>query len=191
MITHAIFDLDGVLLDTERLSIEGTTTMLQKCGISVPRDYGYKIAGLNGPSLVTRLKMDFNLSHVSGETLLKLYRQEFTNAIERRGVSTINGAIELTAGMRAMGMGIGIASNSSRKFFKLKTKEYQGWFRMFDTIVLADDPRKPKPKPAPDLYLLAAADMHAKPENCLVFEDSDVGVQAAIAAGMQVIKINT
>ena len=62
---------------------------------------------------------------------------------------------------------------------------------MFDTIVLADDPRKPKPKPAPDLYLLAAADMHAKPENCLVFEDSDVGVQAAIAAGMQVIKVNT
>jgi len=72
--------------------------------------------------------------------------------------------------------------------FELKTQRHP-WFAHFDAIVCGDDPLVKNPKPAPDIFLAAARDLGAAPADCLVFEDSPFGVEAARAAGMQVIAL--
>jgi pseudouridine-5'-monophosphatase len=60
---------------------------------------------------------------------------------------------------------------------------------LFSAVVTGDDPRLAEGKPAPDIFLLAAADLGAQPSGCLVVEDSPAGVEAALRAGMQVIAL--
>jgi pseudouridine-5'-monophosphatase len=61
--------------------------------------------------------------------------------------------------------------------------------KLFDYIVLGDDPAVQKGKPAPDIFIIAAKRMRAEPDQCLVFEDSPSGVQAACAAGMSLVAV--
>jgi pseudouridine-5'-monophosphatase len=79
-----------------------------------------------------------------------------------------------------------VATSSERTLYDLKTASH-AWFDAFDAVVCGDDPRVLARKPAPDIFLVAAAELRASPEQCLVFEDSPAGVEAALAAGMRVI----
>ena len=73
--------------------------------------------------------------------------------------------------------------------FELKTTRHREWFSTFSAIILGDDPRVRRGKAAPDIFLVAAEALGANPLDCLVVEDAPAGVQAARAAGMQVIAI--
>lgn len=101
---------------------------------------------------------------------------------------------------RVPGMQVALASSSHRANFHLKTNHMQELFSVFgeDRRVLGDDPRIPKGKgkPAPDIYLLALecinkglkdGEEKIEPEECLVFEDAVLGVEAGLRAGMQVV----
>jgi len=92
--------------------------------------------------------------------------------------------------LRARGVPQAVATSSSRFFFDLKTRRHAAWFsEVFDVVVTGDDARLQHSKPAPDIFLLAARDLGAEPASCVVFEDAPVGVEAARAAGMQVIAV--
>jgi len=82
-----------------------------------------------------------------------------------------------------------VATSSSRPLFELKTRRHREWFRTFDVIVCGDDPRCVRGKPAPDIFLVAAAELGARPAACVVVEDSPAGVAAGRAAGMQVVAV--
>src|SRR5690242_7759004 len=82
-----------------------------------------------------------------------------------------------------------VASSSSRAMFELKTVRHRDWFSRFASIVLGDDARIRHGKPAPDLFLVAAAAMGASPASCVVVEDAPAGVEAARNAGMAVIAV--
>ena len=82
-----------------------------------------------------------------------------------------------------------MATSSDRFYFELKITRHQEWFKIFQCVVLGDDPEIRHGKPAPDIFLLAATRLHANPAHCLVFEDSPAGVEAARAAGMFVIAV--
>jgi pseudouridine-5'-monophosphatase len=99
------------------------------------------------------------------------------------------GARELCAGLAAIGVPQAVATSSSRRFFALKTSQHAEWFASFAAIVVGDDPRLARGKPAPDIFLLAAQDLGADPSDCVVIEDSPVGLEAARAAGMQVVAV--
>ena len=82
-----------------------------------------------------------------------------------------------------------VASSSSTASYRLKTAHHSGLFSMFDAVVLGDDRRVQKAKPAPDIFLVAAACLGQKPEDCLVVEDAPLGVTAGRTAGMSVLMV--
>jgi len=100
------------------------------------------------------------------------------------------GARALTDALRTRGIPMALATSSARAFFELKATRHRAWFAaMFPVVVTGDDPRLTHAKPAPDIFLLAARELGADPAGCLVVEDSPAGVEAARAAGMQVLAV--
>jgi HAD superfamily hydrolase (TIGR01509 family) len=96
------------------------------------------------------------------------------------------GALELLAALRERAIPIGLATNSGREF-ATRALRAAGVYDRFDAVLSAEDVEHPKP--APDVYLAAAAAVGADPEDCVALEDSETGVAAARAAGMTVIGV--
>jgi pseudouridine-5'-monophosphatase len=99
------------------------------------------------------------------------------------------GARELVATLAGLGVPQAVATSSSRRFFELKTMRHAAWFATFAAIVVGDDARIGRGKPFPDIFLLAAQELGARPEHCVVVEDSPAGIAAARAAGMRAIGV--
>ncbi len=104
--------------------------------------------------------------------------------------SEIDGAQEFTHFLDRKGIAMGVATSSPFHHLQMKTaKRHSEWFKIFKTIVAGDDPQLEKLKPSPDIFLLAAERMKVAPQDCVVFEDAPAGVEAALAAGMQVVAL--
>jgi pseudouridine-5'-monophosphatase len=99
----------------------------------------------------------------------------------------IPGAIELVEKLQPR-LPLAIATSSSQELCAIKLNG-KPWVKCFSTIVFGDDIRVRKLKPAPDIFLLAAEELKVPASACLAFEDSPAGVEAAIAAGMQVVAV--
>ena len=101
----------------------------------------------------------------------------------------MRGAESFTRALAARRIPQAVATSSERRLFELKTLAHSRWFAVFHSIVTGDDPRVLAGKPAPDIFLRAAADLGVEAVDCLVFEDAPAGVTAARSAGMQVIAL--
>ena len=184
--THAIFDLDGVLLDTERFYTEATQAIVGRFGKTF--DWSIKGNMVGRPALesarylVQALALPISAEQYLGERE-SLLRELFAHAEPCRG------ARELTAALAAAGVTLGVATSSERLHYDIKTRRHREWFRMFTSVIVGDDARLKRGKPAPDIFLLAAADAGVDAAQCVVVEDSPAGVAAAHAAGMQAIAV--
>lgn len=185
-ITHVIFDLDGLLLDTEPIHAQVNQTLVNRYGKTLSELAKFKIAGRNA----------FDSAQILVEMLElpltpQVYLQERDKLIAKLlpDAQPLLGAVRLTQHLYQHQVPQAIATSSSRRSFNLKTTHYQDWLALFDCIVLGDDPAIKQGKPAPDIFLLAAQRLKALPEQCLVFEDSLAGMEAACAAGMSVVAV--
>lgn len=182
-----IFDLDGVLLDTEPLYTQATQEIVAEHGAvfdwSVKGDMIGRSALDGAEYLVDRLGIRASLSP---EEYLRRRKPRldalFPTARE------ITGARAFVEELLASGVPLGLATSSERYQFELKTSRH-GWFDGFRAVVCGDDPRIGALKPAPDIFLVTAAELRESPEDCLVFEDSLAGVESARRAGMQVVAL--
>jgi pseudouridine-5'-monophosphatase len=184
--THVIFDMDGVLLDTERLYTQATQQIVGRFGKTF--DWSVKGNMIGRPALDSaRYLVDALALPLSAEAYLEERAVIFEELMPT--AAPMPGARALTDALVARGVPIAVASSSSRAMFELKTTRHREWFSTFTAIILGDDPRVRQGKPAPDIFLVAAEAMGANPRDCLVVEDAPAGVQAARAAGMRVIAI--
>ena len=130
--------------------------------------------------------------------MARLAHQSQTYLLERNAILknllpdalAMPGAVTLTKSCFKKHIPQAIATSSDRAFFDVKSQQHRGWFEnVFALVVTSDDPSVKKGKPAPDIFLSAANKLKATPNQCLVFEDSPAGVQAAINAGMMVVAV--
>ena len=186
MITHIIYDMDGLLLDTESLHEKVNKEVAQRYGKTFDKTTKIAIAGRptldSARILVKTLKLPVTAEEYLIERNRLLYPLYQTAA-------ALPGTVTLTQHLANAKIPQVIASSSSRRHFDMKTVNHQEWLKIFDQVTLGDDPAITQGKPAPDIFLLAAKRLNAKPENCLVFEDSIAGMNAAIAAEMNVVAI--
>ena len=181
-----IFDMDGVLLATERFYTEVTQTIVGRWGKTFDWSVKANMIGRPGRDSARYLVETLALPITADEYLVE--RESMLEALFPQAVA-MAGARELTATLAARGVPQAVATSSGRRLFELKTSRHRDWFRVFDAVVLGDDPRLHRGKPAPDIFLLAADELGVDPATCLVVEDATVGVAAAHAAGMQVIAV--
>lgn len=181
-----IYDLDGVLLDTEPFYTQVTQEIVGRFGKRF--DWSVKSKMIGRPSLesarllVAALELPITPEQYLSERALRL------EALFRAS-PPMRGAESFTRAMAERQVPQAVATSSERRLFELKTLAHARWFALFQSIVTGDDPRVLAGKPAPDIFLRAAADLGVAAHDCLVFEDAPAGVTAARAAGMQVIAL--
>lgn len=186
-ITAVIFDMDGLLLDTEGIYTEVTQIISDRYG-GKKFDWSLKqnTIGLGARDLAT---------YIIGALELPLSIEEYLEARtplmnERFPLAkAMPGAEALVRHLSANRVPIAVGTSSSRHFFDLKTTLHKDLFALFDTVVTADDPQVGAAKPAPDIFLVAAQRLGIPPAQCMVFEDSPFGITAAKAAGMLAIAV--
>jgi pseudouridine-5'-monophosphatase len=182
-VTHVIFDLDGVLLDTEPIYTLGTRQIAERWG----KAYGWELKA----ELMGRAPLEGARRVV--ETLgLPITPDEYLRQRDLivedmfPAAHPVDGAPELVAALDRRGLPLGIATSSERRLFGLKVRNH-AWLGVIRVVVCGDDAGAGRHKPAPDIFLRVAGALGAEPTACLVFEDSLAGVTAARAAGMQVV----
>ena len=183
--SHVIFDLDGVLLDTEKLYTQATQAVVGEFGKIF--DWGLKSQMMGRHELdAARLLVATLELPISAEEYLQrqlpIAQQLFRVATE------VPGAEAFVRGLHDNGQVLAVGTSSTLALFELKTGHHP-WFSLFSAVVSGDHPDVRALKPAPDIFLAAARAISAKPAHCLVLEDSPAGVSAARAAGMAVIAI--
>lgn len=174
-----IFDCDGVLVDSERISHEVLLAMLQEFGVSMTLDQA--LDRFMGTSMQRCLELVGQLlGGAPPAGFLDNFRQRSFEAFNAQLVP-VPGIVEL---LDALTLPCCVASNGPRAKMLLTLGKTGLLPRFTGRLFSADDVARPKP--APDLFLHAAASLQAQPGACVVVEDSPTGVAAAKAAGMVV-----
>lgn len=171
-----IFDFDGVLVDTMPAHFASYRDALAEVGVPLDRDRFYYQAGMTGRE---QIRFFCQQAGVQADVERIYARKNELAPRHQHLVTPIPRNLELLRALHAAGIRTAIASGSSRPSI-LPVMERFGI--EVDAVVSAEDVSRGKPHP--DLFLRAAAKLGAAPESCTVVEDSEVGIQAALAAGM-------
>ena len=177
-----IFDCDGTIADTMPLHYKAWQTALGPHAQFFPETVFYELAGMPSAQIVTllnerhRCNMDVDAVSHYKEELFQQYLPEVTV------IAPVAEIVKLYHGRLPMA----VATGGTRRNC-VRTLELLNLAQYFQAVVTADE--VPHGKPDPDIFLEAARRLKIDPEKCLVFEDADLGVQAARSAGMAVIDI--
>src|SRR4051794_1761829 len=180
----AVFDCDGLLLDTESAWTRGEEVLYRRHGREFTIEHKRELLGTSGPrarALFERHLGQPGRGHELAAELLDLVFAEVARAAPPQP-----GAREVVAALRAAGVPLGLASNSPTALVELALR-VAGLDDAFDSVLTAEDVEHPKP--APDVYLASCRALGAEPGRAIALEDSHTGVGAAVAAGMFVIGV--
>ena len=185
MIEAIVFDMDGLLFDSERIvqrswEEAGNQLGLKHMGETIYHTLGMNLAGRNHYFRNTIAK-DFPC-----EEFAKQARIWFYKIVNEEGLPMKNGARELLEYGKANGYRMAIAT-SSRREYALKNLKAAKIYDFFDAGVFGDMVQHAKPDP--EIYLKACDSIGAAPANCIALEDAPAGIRAAYAAGMKPIMI--
>ncbi|QQS19433.1 HAD family phosphatase [Candidatus Saccharibacteria bacterium] len=179
-----IFDMDGVLIDSEPIFEQHLQVFLLSLGIEDPSKLTHNLKGVSSKNVSRLIIETFELDYQVDELIAlsrKAYMQHLNNL---SALPSIPGAVKLVKSLAAAGHPLALASSASAARIDLFLKKL-GLKRYFPVIACGDDVEHSKP--APDIFLLAAARLGVDPANCVVVEDAENGVQAAKTAGMKCI----
>ena len=180
-----IFDLDGLLADTEIISLKVYQELLEDFRIPFTEEtYSREYSGHREEENVQRFLDTYDLPWNFDQTLEKVY--ELEARILAKGVNLKKGAKNLLAFLQREGIPIALATSSVESRARM-ILDSNGILSLFDHLVFAKDVKQSKPYP--DIFLKACIDLNVLPENCLVLEDSEAGIEAAYRAGIPVICI--
>jgi beta-phosphoglucomutase len=180
-----IFDLDGVIVDSMPMHTYSWKLYLERHGIDAP-ELVEKMHGRRNDEIVAEfwgndLSTEENFRH--GAAKEALWREMMAPVLESHLVPGVRSFLER---YREAPIALGTNAEPANATFVLGRANLGGMFK-----AIVDGMQVAKPKPWPDVYCRAADLLGVEPSNCIVFEDSPAGVQAARAAGMRVVGIRT
>lgn len=185
MLKAVLFDMDGLMFDTERL----TAKIWDQLG----NEFGYgKVSAIMPETMGVR-------SDLSGEIFYRRFGQNFpydkfiektkilsTQYVNEHGIPLMPGLFQLLEYLKASGLATAVATSTSRKRAMMYLNK-AAVIPYFNKIICGDMVEKSKPDP--DIYLKTAAALNIEPQECAVLEDSPNGAAAGIAAGMKTIMV--
>lgn len=182
---NVIFDMDGVIFDTERLFIECIRPAAEKYGLVGVEDVARECIGLTDVETKRLMRERFG-----EEAPLEAVDQEvfriFQKRYEEEGLTVKKGAAELLEYLKEAGVRIAIGSSTEHDIVEMELRD-AGLLQYFDVLACGDMVECSKPEP--DVFLLAAELLGAAPEDCIIIEDSFNGVTAARRAGGTVFMV--
>lgn len=185
MIKAIVFDMDGLMFDTERLTVQAWDYAGEKIGIGKMGHMVYKTLGMNIESSRKIFIQEYG-NKIVEEDLTDYAREFFNNYFNEYGMPLKTGLIELLSYLKDNDYKIAVTTSSNKKtalnhFKRANLSEY------FDVIVCGDMIKNSKP--APDIYLKASELLGFMPSECLALEDSPNGIRSAFSAGLKPVMI--
>jgi HAD superfamily hydrolase (TIGR01509 family) len=178
-----IFDCDGTLIDSEMINASALQSVLEPLGVNIPlEDLHQRFAGFDNASVLRQLNDETDVRFpLDFEAQMQSATYEFVAGLAK----PMPWANEVVTALAEAGIVLGVASNSTFRDVEkmLKKADLRNYFgmRIATRDVVA------APKPAPDVYILAATLSNTVPRDCVAIEDSPAGIAAARTAGMNVI----
>ena len=183
-IQGVIFDMDGLMFDTERLFSHYWTDACRDYGIPRKEEFVQAVRGSSGEKMLACVRRYYGKELDAHAFCRRCY--EYVDEYLKTTVPKKKGLDELLAWLKARGLPAAVASSTYRSLVErnLRTAGVEEYFRK---VVTGDQVEHGKP--APDIFLLAARQLGLAPGNCLVLEDSFNGVRAGAAAGCVTVMI--
>ena len=176
-----IFDMDGTLVDTERLGFKGWDLAAAELGADVPHELAVSFVGHNEPAVLAMLTDAIGDADLA-RRVFDLHWQKRRELAETE-LEAKPGALDALRTLKAEGYRLAVASSSGREIIEINLSRAD-MLDYFDAITAGTEVENGKP--APDIFLLAAQKLGVEPARAAVIEDSPNGVRAGHAAGMQV-----
>jgi beta-phosphoglucomutase len=189
LIKACIFDLDGVIVDTARYHYLAWKKLAKELGVDLTLEDNERLKGVSRMrSLEIILEIGgITLNDHEKERLANKKNEWFVDYVDRMAPEEIYPGVKgMLRSMRALGFKIALASSSKNAKTVIQLLHIRD---EFDTIV--DGTMITHTKPHPEIFLKAASQLGIAPENCVVFEDAEAGIAAAIAAGMKCVGVGS
>ena len=188
-----IFDMDGLLVETESIHMRAFDEFLRRNGVSPPPGYAAGLVGLSIADNIETIKRDFRLP--GGNAALARERNAlYLEILEASRIEPLPGVAETFEYASAHGLKRAVCSSSERAQLDVVLPRLLDALKVaakpaefFDAIVSGDGIGRLKP--APDIYLACAKALGLAPAECVAFEDSPFGVEAAVGAGMHAVAV--
>ncbi|MFC4597862.1 HAD family hydrolase [Cohnella hongkongensis] len=178
-----IFDMDGVIIDSEPLHFEVDIETMRHLGAAITQEELERFVGMTNPEMWKIIREERSLPQTVDEIIAYQLAAKI-KALRESAYTPIDGILELLNGLKSRGIPAGIASSSPRSFI-LEVLAKFDIASFFSCVVSGEEVHRGKP--APDVYLEAARQLGVDPRRCVVLEDSRHGIAAAKAAGMACI----
>lgn len=185
MLKAFIFDVDGTLLDTERIYMQAWKDAAAELGYDMPMNLLRKTRAVNAREAARIFETEIG-NGFSYEKTRPIRVRIAEEIIERESPILMPGVLELLKFLKQKGIRLAVASSTNTKTTKehLAINGIEDWF---EVIVGGDMIERGKPNP--DIFLKAAELLGETPENCIVVEDSPAGIRAGSAAGMKTVLV--
>jgi beta-phosphoglucomutase family hydrolase len=183
----AIFDWDGVIVDSSAFHEESWNVLAAREGLPLPAGHFKKGFGMKNEVIIPEV-LGWSKDPGEIERLAREKERTYRELVKENGIDPVPGVVGLLAELHKAGVPCAIGSSTHRKNIdcvldRIRIGEY------FSVIVSGDEVSKGKPDP--EIFVTAAKRLGVDPQNCVVLEDAHVGIEAAHAGGMKVVGVAT